>query len=149
MDRRATAGYSGTPLAAKLGIRGGSRVGLVGAPDGLEEALAPLPAGVRIGHRLGRGLDLVVVFVTSRSELERRWPRLTGALVPSGMLWVAWPKRSSGVATDMTEHVVRAVALPSGWVDTKVAAIDAVWSGLRLVLRLANRPAPGRKAAPE
>jgi hypothetical protein len=118
---------------------------LVGAPAGFEATLEPVPPDVRLSRRLGKrlgSLDLIVVFVTSRSSLEDQWDRLTTALTPAGMLWVAWPKKASKVATDMTEDVVRAVALPVGWVDTKVCAIDSVWSGLRLVLRVANRNRP-------
>ena len=137
-----TAGYSGTPLAKKLGITATSRVALVGARTGFEDALTPIPEGARVSRRLTKDLDMVVAFVTSRAELERAWARLTAALRPAGMLWVAWPKRASGVPTDMTEHAVRDVALPKGWVDTKVCAIDDVWSGLRCVLRVKNRP-PG------
>ena len=132
-------GYSGTPLPAKLGIKTGSRVGLVGAPSGFEATLGALPAGTRLARRLGRDLDLVIVFVTERARLERDWPRLAAALKPAGMLWVAWPKKASKVVTDMTEDVVREVALPKGWVDTKVCAVDDVWSGLRCVLRVENR----------
>jgi hypothetical protein len=85
-------------------------------------------------------LDMVVFFTTSRADLERQWARLTAALTPAGMLWVAWPKKASGVVTDMTEQAVRDVALPRGWVDTKVCAVDEVWSGLRCVLRIERRP---------
>jgi hypothetical protein len=131
----ATAGYSGTPLARKLGLRPGFAVAWVGAPDGFQALLGGLPAGVTVRGRLRGPLDLVVCFVTARRDLERRLPALRAALAPAGMLWVAWPKRSSGVATDMTEDVVRDVALPTGLVDTKVCAIDATWSGLRLVVR--------------
>jgi hypothetical protein len=134
-----SAGYSGTPLAAKLGIKEGSRAALVRAPGGFEATLAPLPARCRVSRRLGRSLDLVMVFVSRRADLERDWDRLTAALVPAGMLWVAWPKKASKVPTDMTEDVVRAVALPRGWVDTKVCAVDGVWSGLRCVWRVENR----------
>jgi hypothetical protein len=139
-------GYSGRPLAAKLGIKEGSRVALVGAPSGFESLLAPLPPSVRMSRRLGNdgAHDLVLAFVKERAALERAWDRLTASLTPSGMLWVAWPKRASKVPTDVTEDVVRAVCLPRGWVDTKVCAVDEVWSGLRLVLRLANRPAARR-----
>ena len=135
------AGYSGTPLATKLGLKSGWRAALVGAPAGFEATLEPLPPDVRLSRRLGKTLDLVMVFVTSRASLEQQWARLTAALTPAGMLWVAWPKKASKVPTDMTEDVVRAVALPLGWVDTKVCAVDEVWSGLRLVLRVTNRPA--------
>ena len=138
--RTPPAGYSGTPLAAKLGIKAGARVALVRAPADFEEALQPLPPGVRLSRRLATDLDLVLVFVTARRQLERDWDRLTAALTPAGMLWVAWPKKAARLPTDMTDNVVREVALPRGWVDTKVCAIDEVWSGLRCVWRVANRP---------
>jgi hypothetical protein len=129
------AGYSATPLARKLGFKPGCRAAFVAAPEGFETLLGELPEGVRVLGRLGRELDLVVCFVTARAELARRLPALRAALAPAGMLWIAWPKRASGVQTDMTEDVVREVALPTGLVDTKVAAIDDTWSGLRLVIR--------------
>jgi hypothetical protein len=119
----------------KLGIAAGARVVLVGAPARFERLLDPLPAGVRIARRASGPLDVALLFVTRRRELERRLGALRRALTPSGGLWVCWPKRASGVATDMTEDVVREVALPCGLVDNKVCAIDATWSGLRLVLR--------------
>jgi hypothetical protein len=133
-------------LAAKLGIKEGSHAALVGAPDGFEALLAPLPPGSRVNRRLGKpgALDIIVVFVKRRAALEASWDRLTAALTPAGMLWVAWPKKVSKVPTDMTEDVVRAIGLPRGWVDTKVCAVDEVWSGLRLVLRVSNRP-PARR----
>jgi hypothetical protein len=135
----AATGYSGTPLARKLGFKAGFRATYVNAPEGFDALLGELPDGVRVLRRLAAPLDLVVCFVTARAELERRLPALRAALAPAGMLWIAWPKRASGVATDMTEDVVREVALPTGLVDTKVAAIDATWSGLRLVVRRALR----------
>jgi len=128
-------GYSGTPLPKKLGVKSGFAVAWVNAPDGFDALLGDLPDGVRVRSRLRGPLDLVVCFVTARRQLERRLPALRAALTPAGMLWIAWPKRASGVATDMTEDVVRDVALPTGLVDTKVAAIDETWSGLRLVVR--------------
>ena len=134
-ERRRPAGYSGTPLAKKLGFKPGAVAAYVGAPEGFEALLGELPEGVRVRRRLRGPLDLIVCFVTARRELERRLPALRGALATAGMLWIAWPKRASGVPTDMTEDVVREVALPTGLVDTKVAAIDEVWSGLRLVIR--------------
>jgi hypothetical protein len=124
------AGYSGTPLARKLGFKEGMRVVYVNPPDGF--AVEGIDTTAK---RLARGTDLVVCFVVARSELERRLAALRRAIEPAGMLWVAWPKRASGVRTDMTEDVVRDVALPTGLVDTKVCAIDDVWSGLRLVVR--------------
>jgi hypothetical protein len=129
------AGYSGTPLAKKLGFKPGFAAAYVNAPEGFGALLGELPDGVRVIKRLRGDMDLVVCFVTARRDLERRLPGLRGALAPAGMLWIAWPKRASGVPTDMTEDVVREVALPTGLVDTKVAAIDATWSGLRLVIR--------------
>lgn len=129
------AGYSGTPLAGKLGFKPGQRVAYIDAPDGFEALLGALPDGVTVRERLRGPLDLVVCFVTSRAVLEHRLAALRRAIDPAGMLWIAWPKRSSAVATDMTEDVVRAVALPTGLVDTKVCAIDETWSGLRLVIR--------------
>lgn len=129
------AGYSGTPLAAKLGIKPGLVVAVLGAPDGFRELLAPVPEGVTFRTRAQGRLDLIVCFVTARRELERRMGRLATAFEPDGALWIAWPKRASGIATDMTEDVVRDVALPTGLVDNKVCAIDATWSGLRLVVR--------------
>jgi hypothetical protein len=135
----AAAGYSGTPLARKLGIREGARVVLAGAPPGAEDLLEPLPDGVRLSRRLGAPADVVVAFHTSRRELEARFPRLRAAIHDAGGLWIAWPKRASGVATDLTEDVVREIALASGLVDNKVCAIDGTWSGLRLVVRVADR----------
>lgn len=134
------AGYSGTPLAKKLGIKDGADVALVGAPDGFELELAPLPDGVKVRKRVsGSNIDVVMLFVTARAELERRFPAAARALQPAGGLWVAWPKRASGHPTDLTENVVREVGLASGLVDNKVCAVDEVWSGLRFVVRLADR----------
>lgn len=127
--------WSGTPLVRKLGFKAGFVVAYVDPRDGFAALLGELPGGVTVRRRLRGPLDLVVCFVTERRDLERRLPRLRETLAPGGMLWIAWPKRASGVATDMTEHVVREVALPTGLVDTKVAAIDETWSGLRLVIR--------------
>jgi len=134
-----TAGYSGTPLPQKLGIKAGHRVALLDAPDGFDDALGPLPEDVAVGRRLRGPLDVVVLFTTERSRLERRFDDVVMALDRAGMFWVAWPKKASKVPTDMTENVVRDVALPKGLVDTKVAAIDDTWSGLRLVIRKENR----------
>jgi hypothetical protein len=124
------AGYSGTPLARKLGFKEGMRVAYVNSPDGFA-----VDGIERVRARLGKGTDLVVFFTKERRELERRLAALRRAIEPDGMLWVAWPKRASGIRTDMTEGVIRDVALPTGLVDTKVCAIDEIWSGLRLVVR--------------
>jgi hypothetical protein len=135
------AGYSGTPLARKLGIKEGFSVAALGpAPATLLESIAPLPNGVRWKRQARPPLDLVVAFFTERHAVARRWPTLTAAVGPDGTVWVAWPKRSSGVATDLTENALREALLPTGWVDTKVCAIDDTWSGLRFVLRKDLRP---------
>ena len=115
-----SAGYSGTPLAKKLGIKEGSRVTLVGAPDGFDDLLAPIPDGVRIARRLGRDADVIVAFHTSRAVCEERFDRLRAAMHDAGGLWIAWPKKTSGVVTDMTANVVRDLALAKGLVDNKV-----------------------------
>lgn len=133
--RTVSAGYSGTPLARKLGLQEGHRVLLVGAPDRFEQRLEPLPPGVVVTRRTRDGLDAVVFFSRDRAEVERRHESLAARLTPQGMLWLAWPKRASGVQTDVTENVLRDVLLPSGMVDTKVCAIDDTWSGLRFVRR--------------
>ena len=129
------AGYSGTPLVRKLGFKPGMRAHLAHAPAGLAALLEGLPDGVRLLARPADDLDLVVLFVTRRSALERGLRALQPRLAPDGMLWVGWPKRASKVPTDVTEDVVRDVALPRGLVDVKVCAIDEVWSGLKLVAR--------------
>ena len=131
----AGAGYSGTPLVRKLGFKPGMRAHYANAPDGFDALVGELPGGVRVLARPAAELDLVVLFVLSRSELERRLGGLHAKLSQDGMLWVAWPKRASNVPTDMTEDVVRDVALPRGLVDVKVCAIDETWSGLKLVIR--------------
>ena len=129
------AGYSGTPLPRKLGITEGSLVAFLDPPDDFPGTLGALPDGVRERARLRGPLDVIVFFTARRAELERRIDRLKAALAPAGRLWIAWPKRASKVPTDMTEDVVREVALPMGLVDNKVCAIDATWSGLRIVWR--------------
>jgi hypothetical protein len=137
-----SAGYSGTPLVRKLGIKLDARLGLIGAPDGFDETLGELPAGVQVRRRLGgQPFDVIVAFFDRRGELARRLAALAAALDPAGGLWIAWPKRASGVQTDVTENVVRDLGLAAGLVDNKVCAVDQVWSGLRLVYRLRDRPA--------
>ena len=133
-----SAGYSGTPLPRKLGIRDGDLVALVGDPGHARELLAPLPKGVRIVDGL-REAEIVLFFTTSRRELDGKIVKLGEAIFPNASCWVAWPKKASKVPTDMSENVVREVALPLGLVDTKVCAIDATWSGLRLVWRKERR----------
>ena len=132
-------GYSGTPLATKLGIKEGHRVAFPGAPDGFRDLLGELPDGVTLKSRATGPLDVIVLFIKSRAELERRLPALRRAMDPAAGLWIAWPKRSSGVETDMTEDVARELGLANRLVDNKVCAIDETWSGLRLVIRLKDR----------
>jgi hypothetical protein len=135
------AGYSGTALPKKLGIRPGHRIALLHAPEGFEaQTLGELPPDVSVLHRARGPLDVIVAFVPSRSALERglkAWPK---ALDPAGGLWIAWPKQSSGVATDLSDGLVRHAGLATGLVDNKICAIDATWSALRFVVRLADRP---------
>jgi hypothetical protein len=133
------AGYSGTPLPRKLGIRPGDRIAVLSAPNGFVDGFAPTLPDVRLRTDARATSDVVLFFATRRSELGRRFPALAGRLEPSGGLWVAWPKRTSKVATDLTENVVREIGLAAGLVDNKVCAIDDRWSGLRFVYRLADR----------
>jgi hypothetical protein len=130
------AGYSGTPLPRKLGIGEDDELALIGAPEGFEDTLGELP-GVTVHTNLTEGalFDVMVVFVTWRAELEAELDRLRARMAPACGLWIAWPKRASKVPTDMTDQVVRDIALPTGLVDNKVCAIDEVWSALRLVIR--------------
>lgn len=132
-------GYSGTPLNQKLGIKPESSVALLGAPEGFEDQLAPLPPGVRLVRRLPPTVDVALLFVAERRHLERRFPAVAAAIRPAGAFWVAWPKRSAKVPTDLTEDVLREVGLPQGLVDNKVCAVTDVWSGLRFVWRKENR----------
>lgn len=134
------AGYSGTPLAKKLGLQEGMRLGLDNPPSefvGLR--LLPVPAGITMHTNLRGNMDVVIGFYDSRGDFERRLPVLRRRIPDEGAIWIAWPKKASRVPTDMTEDVIREVALPTGLVDNKVCAIDEVWSGLRLVIRLENR----------
>jgi hypothetical protein len=130
-----SAGYSGTPLAKKLGIKAGGDVCVLGAPAGFRKLLEPLPHGVKFTERMGKATDLVHLFTTSRAELERTLKKFRAGLKPEAAIWVSWPKKASKVPTDITEDVIRAVALPTGLVDVKVCAVDETWSGLKLVLR--------------
>ncbi|MGE0818452.1 MAG: DUF3052 domain-containing protein [Candidatus Nanopelagicales bacterium] len=136
-----TAGYSGTPLPRKLGIKPGSRVLLDGAPDGFEAThLRPLPPEVEVHRRAGKAAyDVVLAFRTDARTLVMHLERDIARTTTPGRLWIAWPKRTSGVATDLTGDVVRAEGLAAGVVDVKVCAIDATWSGLAFVRRLADR----------
>lgn len=128
-------GYSGTPLVRKLGFKPGTRAHYVNAPEHFAALVGELPAGVRVLRRPAPELDLVVLFVRERAQLERRLASLQPKLEAAGMIWVSWPKRASKVPTDISEDVVREIALPRGLVDVKVCAIDETWSGLKLVTR--------------
>jgi hypothetical protein len=130
---------STTPLVRKLGIKPQARLALIGAPHGFDQTLGAVPEGVVVRWRARGKLDVIVAFFIRRSLLERRLAGLRTALDPAGGLWIAWPKRASGVVTDLTEDVVRELGLAAGLVDNKVCAIDEVWSGLRLVYRLSDR----------
>ena len=135
----ADAGYSGTPLAAKLGIREASRVLLLNAPDDYARRLEPLPPNVRFEARASTEVDLVQLFVTRREELGRHLSALRKKLRPDAALWVSWPKRAANVPTTVTEDTIREIALPLGFVDIKVCSVTDVWSGLKLVVRKALR----------
>jgi hypothetical protein len=128
-----------SPLPRKLGIKEGARVTLVHAPAGFDRALEPLPDGVTVGSRVGRSLDVIVFFTKRRADLARRFERLAASLDSAGGLWIAWPKKASGVATDLDQAVVMEIGLATGLVDNKVCALDDTWSGLRFVVRKANR----------
>lgn len=134
------AGYSGTPLPKKLCIKEGARVALVGAPPGFESVLGELPAGAALVPPARKGLDVVLLFARSRAELARRFEPCAARIKADGSLWVAWPKRASGVETDLAEPYVRQHGLDAGLVDVKVCAVDETWSGLRFVYRLRDRP---------
>jgi hypothetical protein len=133
------AGYSGTPLAKKLGIKAGARLVVLNAPDDYEALLAPLPPDVSIQKSVTERIDLVHVFVVSRAALASQLARTLGKLRQDAAIWVSWPKKSAGIATDVTDNVIREVALPMGLVDIKVCAVDDTWSGLKLVIKKENR----------
>ena len=133
------AGYSKTPLAKKLGLRPGSRVALMGAPPDFDRVLVPLPDGVRLSRRARGAMDVIVLFSKRAAELARKLPAARKALDEAGGLWVAWPKKTARVPTDLDFDVVQRAGLSLGLVDNKICAIDETWSGLRFVVRLANR----------
>ena len=133
------AGYSGKPLVQKLGIKPEMRIAIVNAPRGYGRVLGKLPSRVTRKASAVGPLDFVQFFTTERRELQRRFAALARALAPARMLWISWPKKSSGVTTDLTEDVIRAIGLAHGLVDVKVAAVDEVWSGLKFVRRVKDR----------
>ena len=134
------AGYSGTPLLKKLGIKDADRVVLANAPAKLPQELAALRSSAR-GE-----VEFALLFLQSQAELKRDWAKIAARIVPDGMLWIAWPKKASGVVTDLTEDVIRNFALKTEFVDVKVCAIDDVWSGLKLVIRKEHRAARSKAA---
>ncbi len=132
--------YSGTPLPKKLGIKEGSRVAIVDAPDGFVGTLVPMPDGVEIASRVGGHLDVVIVFATRLAPLKRRLGPAVRALEPDGGLWLCWPKKAARVETELTFDVVQRLGLDAGLVDNKSAAIDEVYQAMRFVYRLKDRP---------
>ncbi len=139
-----SAGYSGTPLLKKLGIRTGMKVAFLGSPRHYPELLGPLPDQVRVLQRLGKRMDFVHFFTASQAELRRRFPTLKRALASDGTLWISWPKKASALPKDLTESDVRHAGLDGGLVDVKICAVDEDWSGLKFVYRLKDRPAKRR-----
>lgn len=139
MKVKATAGYSGTPLVKKLGIKSGFSVVFMNAPAGFASAL-DLPPDVLVNKTPRPHLDFVLLFAKSEKQLTQRFPHVAAKLKPDGMLWVAWPKKSSGVGTDLTFTNVQAIGLAAGLVDVKICAVDDIWSGLKFVFRVKDRP---------
>jgi len=143
-------GYSGTPLAKKLGIKNDFRVALLHVPDDVRIAICDALGTCRIISGLSsKDLDFVFLFAKSRAALQRELPAAAKALAPAGMLWISWPKKSSGVASDLTEDAVRRTGLDAGLVDIKVCAVTDVWSGLKFVIPVKNRPAKKTASRPE
>ena len=133
-------GYSGTPLAQKLGIKPKFRVKVLNPPVEYAQLVRPIPDDVTVSPRLRRDIDMVHIFTRSRRELERILPTAMAQIQPAGMIWISWPKKSSGVSGSVTEDGIRQIALPLGLVDIKVCAVDEIWSGLKLVIRKELRP---------
>ncbi len=131
----ADAGYSGTPLPKKLGIAAGQRVAALNPPRDYRDIVAPWPEAAQLTAKADAHTDLVHLFVTQRSVLADEAQRLRQLLGPGAVLWISWPKKAAKMPTDITEDVIREVVLPMGWVDVKVCAVDATWSGLKLVVR--------------
>ena len=134
------AGYSATPLAKKLGIKDNFKIAIVGAPENFHQVLGPLADGAVVVPRTHKPLELILLFVKTEAELKKQFAVLAKRLTPAGMLWVAWPKKASGVTTDLNFDVVQKHGLAEGLVDTKICAIDEMWSGLKFVTRLKDRP---------
>lgn len=135
-----TAGYSGTSLVKKLGLKQGAKAAFVNAPRHYRDLLGPLPESVRVLSRPGKAMDFLHFFCARRGDLLRRLPALKRALAPTGMLWLSWPKKSSPLAADLSESEVRMAGLDAGLVDVKICAVDDDWSALKFVYRLRDRP---------
>ena len=133
------AGYSGTPLAKKLGIKEGCRIAIINAPNDFESTLEQLPSGVEFVKRPTKALDIILLFVLTERALARDFAKLAARLNANGMIWIAWPKKSSGVSTDLSFERVQRIGLDAGLVDVKICAIDETWSGLKFVYRLKDR----------
>ena len=133
------AGYSGTPLLKKLGIKPGQRITLLGGPPGYRKTLGALPDKVNCAEQLAEKLDFIQLFATTQADLKRRFKDAKTCLATHGSLWISWPKRTSGVATDLNENLIREIGLGLGLVDVKVCAVDETWSGLKFVYRLKDR----------
>ncbi len=140
------AGYSGTPLVQKLGIKPGHRISTLNEPASFDQALGALPENAAFVGSTAKDVDAIVAFETSLQDFRKHLPRLANRIHSDGMIWIAWPKKASGVATDMGEDVIRDQALKLGLVDIKVCAIDEIWSGLKLVIRKENRPKRAKAA---
>ncbi len=133
------AGYSGTPLVKKLGIKEGNSLVLVSAPTGFTELLEGLPRSVQVSDSISGNIDVAILFATKKADLERKFERLAMAVTGNGMIWVAWPKKASGVTGELSEESVQKIGLSNGLVDVKICAIDDTWSGLKFVIRKADR----------
>lgn len=139
------AGYSGTPLAKKIGIKEGARVALVNAPKDFQFEPTELPDNVDFVKGSAKSLDIILYFVTTEGVLAKDFSKLAARLTSNGMIWIAWPKKSSGVATDLTFNRVQTIGLDAGLVDVKICAVDDTWSGLKFVYRLKDRPLLNKK----
>ena len=139
------AGYSGTPLAKKIGIKEGSRIALVNAPKDFQFEPKELPGNVEFVKPAAKSLDIILFFVTTERALAKEFSKLAARLTANGMIWIAWPKKSSGVATDLSFDRVQSIGLDAGLVDVKICAVDETWSGLKFVYRLKDRPSLNNK----
>ena len=142
------AGYSGTPLPQKLGIKPGLTVVAINPPANYRRLLGQIPDSVTFSERLKSGSSFVHLFTSRRSEIQKKMSILRDKISDNGAIWVSWPKKSSGISTDVTEDVIREIALPLGFVDIKVCAVDEIWSGLKLMIRRENRRLPSPHSSP-